>query len=532
MSGRRAVRTIAAAAFMAFLAACATVPVPSPVPPPVTPPEPSPPPDADGQIRQAEVLAGRGSYLQLQRAFEIYERLHGFAALKPRLAAPFLETALLLTVREKELGIWNTSFVDRAVGLFNENPPLAGYRTWLNLAGYLWPKGRGVVPKVDDRFLPDALAPALKAAAGEMAEGAARSPALAYLFASYKWYDLKPLEKADGLDDLVSAFPNSLLLKFKKALLPAENGPLLEALLAEEPEFVEAYFHLGVVSLARGKLVEAEERLLKALPALSRSQALLIRLASVYFALEEVDSSLEYFEKALFAFADNGDALLGKAICLGLLGRNDEAQAVLDRILALGGILTGECHYWKAWNHQARKDLEAAAGEIARAKDLLPTSAEVFALSGEVEMEKGRLAEAERDLQESLKFNQADAQVMFNLGNVYALQSRWLDSAVVYRTSGFVFGENAKSLTAKIAEVRESGLSEARKARLLRKKELQRRQAEVSRATAFFNAAAGYANSGNAVLALASAQDAAVHPAMAARAKELIAEIRKRMSLR
>lgn len=473
-------------------------------------------------------MSGRGSYLQLRQALGTYERLYSYPSLRPRLAGPFLETVLLFAVREKELGIWNPASIDLALRLVDENPSLAGHRDWLNLAGFLRPKGRGVAAKTDDRFAPATVGPLLKAAEAALAEGSARNPALAYLLATFRWYDLKPLEKADGLEGLVSPFPDSVLLKYKRAVLPAENAPLLEALLAAEPEFVEAHFHLGLVSLAKGKLVEAEERLLRALPALSSSQALLIRLASVYFALEEVEDSLGYFDRTLGACADNADALLGKAICLGLLGRNEEAQAVLDAVLALGEFLCGEAHYWKAWNHHARRELEAAAAEVLLAKGPLPTSAEVFALSGLVELERGNIDAAEKDLLVALEDNGADPEAMFNLGKVYALKSRWLDSATIYRTAGFVYGENAKSLTAKMAEVRESRLSEARKARLLRRKELQVRQAEVSRATSFFNAAAGFANSGNFIPALASAQDAAVHPAMAERAGELIALINRR----
>lgn len=516
-------------ALWAFFSACAIAPPPFSVPPPPPPaPEKLPPPGTEDEILGAERLSGRGSYLQLRQAFETYDRLFSYPTLRPRLAAPFLETALLLAVREKELGIWNPSSVDAALRLVDENPSLAEYRVWLNLAGFLRPKGRGVAAKPDGRFAPDRVLTQLRAAETALAEGAARNPGLAYLWATYRWYELKPLEKAEGLDTLLAPFPDSIILKYKRAILPAENERLLEALLAAEPAFVEAHYHLGLVSLAKGKLVEAEERLLKAWPALSSSQALLIRLASVYFALEEVEDSLEYFNRTLAACADNGDALLGKAICLSILGRSEEAQAVLDAILALGGLLSGEAHYWKAWNHHVQRDLEAAAAEVLLAKGPLPTSAEVFALSGLVELERGNVDAAEQDLLVSVEYNGADPEVMFNLGKVHALKSRWMDSAVVYRTAGFLFGENAKSLTAKMSEVRESRLSEARKARLLRKKELQVRQAEVSRATSFFNAAAGFANSGNFILALAAAGDAAVHPAMAGRAGELISLINRR----
>jgi tetratricopeptide (TPR) repeat protein len=525
----RWVMSFAAAAGAAFLAGCAPAPVPRAAPPAeAAAAVPAPPPDAEEQITKAGFLTGRGSYLQLQQAYEIYDRLYPFAALRPRLAAPLLETALLLAAREKELGIWNPGFIGRALELLAKNPTLAEYRLWVDIAGVLWPKGKGVVPSADERFPPDQVEPRLEAADAELAAQARRSPVFAYLYATYKWYDPKPLEKAEGLDAVLRPFPESLLLKYKKAVCPAENDPLLEALIAEEPEFLEAHFHQGGISLARGKLVEAEERLLKALPALSRSQALLLRLATVYFAFEEVEDSLAYFEKTLQVFAENRDAFLGKAICLSVLGRSDEALAVLESMLASGNTLIGEVHYWEAWNFHEKKDLETAASHVVEAKKRLPTAAEVFALSGLLELERGNLDAAEKELLKSLEFNGADADVIYNVGKVYGLKSRWFDSATFYRTSGFVYGENAKSLTAKMDEIRESRLAEGRKARLLRKKEAQLRRAEISKATAFYNAAAGYANAGSYVLAIAAARDAAAHPAMAERAEELIALIKKR----
>ena len=57
--------------------------------------------------------------------------------------------------------------------------------------------------------------------------------------------------------------------------------------------------------------------------------------------MEEPESCLEWNEKALALLPVYRDALLGKGLALGYLGRNEEALAVLGRLLELGTYLSG-----------------------------------------------------------------------------------------------------------------------------------------------------------------------------------------------
>ena len=73
-------------------------------------------------------------------------------------------------------------------------------------------------------------------------------------------------------------------------------------------------------------------------------------MASIYFAFEELEKSLEFYEKTLAMAPAHRDALLGKAMCLSYLGRHQEAILVCNKILTLGKYYLGESHYWLAWN--------------------------------------------------------------------------------------------------------------------------------------------------------------------------------------
>jgi len=78
----------------------------------------------------------------------------------------------------------------------------------------------------------------------------------------------------------------------------------------------------------------------------------------------------------------------------------------------------------------------------------------------------------------------------------------------------------------KIVEVKASCLSEERKAKLILRKETQLRKTLLTKATAFYNAAAGFFNSGMREKAVICAQKASQHPSFGQKAEELIERIK------
>ncbi|MGD1010842.1 MAG: tetratricopeptide repeat protein, partial [Candidatus Aminicenantales bacterium] len=187
----------------------------------------------------------------------------------------------------------------------------------------------------------------------------------------------------------------------------------------------------------------------------------------------EFDKSLGFYDLALQVSPEYRDALLGKAICLSYLGRYEDAIRSLDRMLELGYWLLGEAHYWLAWNlHELKRDAEALR-HIDEAKGRLPTNSEVFGLSGTISLETGELDRAEKDFLESLKYNAANSESLFGLGTVAGRKDRWEESGSYYEKAGRAFESAETVLKAKVEEIRGSALSGERKARLLRKRELQ-----------------------------------------------------------
>ena len=92
----------------------------------------------------------------------------------------------------------------------------------------------------------------------------------------------------------------------------------------------------------------------------------------------------------------------------------------------MGYWLLGESNYWLARCQHDLKDDAAAAVSIEEAKGRLPTSSEVFTLSGAIALEAGDLVKAEKDLKEAIGYNRANAEALMLLGGVHS-QKKGLD---------------------------------------------------------------------------------------------------------
>lgn len=483
-------------------------------------------PEIERELAAADTFQRRGCYVRLKEAFDIYGSLYARPECRDLVAARLVKNSLLLAVREKELGMSGRAYLDTALAVIQENASLETLSPYAEIAGLLWIQGKGVMPNVDERFPWKETEEKLRRLDAELKEKARVDQFSAYMYGSLKCLLASSPEAWEGPTELAVLFPGSRLLLYLEATCPGENEELLGLLLSQEPQFYEAAYHLGILSLGRGKLLQAEGHLLKMHEGIPESPQATILLATIAFALEEVERSLELYEMTLDLLPDYRDALLGKVICLSSLGKSEEAIAVCEKIIALGYWLLGESYYWKAWNQHELKDNAAAAESIEQSKGRLPTSSEVFTLSGLIAIERGDPAQAERDFQEALRYKPDNADVLYNLGNLSARKEDWPNSGLYFEKAGVAFENEGKTLREKIVQAEASTLAPLRKERLLRKRKARLEKALLSRATAFYNAAAGYINSGQKGKALQLLPLSAEHPALREKAEELMADLK------
>lgn len=506
-----------------LLVACAARAVVSPPPAVETPPPVAPPFDVEGKIAEAEALFNRGGYVHLRGAFSLYQEIEKFAPDRRPFAAGYAMTALLLAVRAKEMGVRNDAYLQKGRELVGRDEALAALAPAVEIVDLMAVKTLGVW---DDSPARDAgtqkKVEDLELAGTDLAARLAAGPFFAYLHAVVQEMSSQNEEAKADLDEALKMFPESLLLMFKRATLAAEpDPPLLEAVAEKDPEFFEAFLGQGQLALAGGSLITAEKHFLRVREGVPESPLIGILLASVNFGTEEYDRSLVFYEETLNVAPAYKEALLGKAICLSCLGRSTEAIPILEDLLARGPALQGECLFWLAANfHELGDDVRAAA-EVEKAKDALRV-ARVFTLAGTIAFERGLLDAAETDFKTAVGFDSGEPEAFFGLGKIYGQRRAWMDSALNFMFAGYGFEYEEKDILKKIGLVEESPMGEERKARLLARKKFQMEKTRLTKATAYFNAAAGYYNAGIPDKALTWVRNAAAHPYFEQKAKDFI----------
>jgi tetratricopeptide (TPR) repeat protein len=492
------------------------------------PPQPGPTFNLDEKTAEAESLVARGGYVHLRRAFTLYQDIERNVPDKSRFAAGYAMTALLLAARAKEMGVRNDGYLAKARELVQSEEVLAALAPAIEVVGLIpvrtlgvWDDSPGQEAAPEKKHLD------LEPAGADPTARPADGPFFAYAHAlSQEQSGEYDAAKAD-LDGALRMYPDSLLLKFKRAILPPADLRLLEEIAEREPEFFESFLGQGQLALAGGALITAEKHLLRAQDGVPESPLIAILLASVNFGTEEYDRSLAFYDKTLDLAPAYKEARLGKAICLSCLGRPTEAIPILEDLLARGPALKGECLFWLATNLREIGDREKAAAEVEKAKVALPV-ARVFTLAGTIAFERGFLDAAEKDLKIAVGLDTGESEAFFGLGKLYARRSVWIDSALNFMFAGYGFESEEKKILAKIGQVEESMLPEERKGRLLARKKYQLEKTRLTKATAQFNAAAGYYNAGDLNNALTWVRSAAAHPYFAGKGKEFMALISSR----
>jgi len=99
----------------------------------------------DKIIKEADSLYERGAYTCLKQAFTLYEEALAFPVFRDQNREKLLRTAILLAVREKELGFLEDTYLKKASNLITTSPSLDEYSTILKIASTLPRKTAGIV---------------------------------------------------------------------------------------------------------------------------------------------------------------------------------------------------------------------------------------------------------------------------------------------------------------------------------------------------------------------------------------------------
>jgi tetratricopeptide (TPR) repeat protein len=373
---------------------------------------PPPPPPLD--ISAADALFHAGCYRCLTDAYALYERARTFVTPHPDARSKAFSTALLLALREKEIDLDATPWIDRARSL-----ALPDEGMYLDLvAGVPW--NGGAIPD----FEPETRVTPVALDDWRQTLQLRRHIELdTYLLLTLECLLGTRASIAEALRTLDTTPP---MMQFRAGLCRAEERPKLEALVAADPRFVEAWYFIGRYEMSSGVnaagsaagrrwLTTAVRPLTLAHEGVPEAPTLAAVLASLMRARSDLPRALALYDLALMRRPTHADAMLGRTVTLSYLKQYDEAVAAASRIIALGRGHLASAHYYRAWNHYQKRDLDAVVADVIVARRLRAPE-EVLVLSGLVAYDQKRVLDARRDFTEAVTGNPLRCTAHWYLG--------------------------------------------------------------------------------------------------------------------
>ena len=483
------------------------------------------------QLFVADEMLRRGCYDCLRDALATYEALQDDAEFGTRARDAAVRTALLLAVRETELGLSHGGYIERARRLLGPmaqaSPELPGLVEMAEVMAN-GPVGFTRTASTDSQIA------AMLALARSQEQWASvlRNLMPQDLAASYLWLSLAcgpyastfpDHQKRDSLLQTVAVFP-LFALKVATACGLTTAEPL-EAMLATEPRFGEIHYHLGLFALGGETgmppdLDLADAHFREAYAWRTDWPTLTLAIANVAMSAEDFPRAFEYYDYTLGLSTDDADALTGTIRALTYSNRYGEAIAQADRLIGTGRNV-GEAHYWRAMNFARLKDdgqawtaIEAAATSLA--------NADVPKLAGIIAINRRDWATARQRLELAAVRRRGDCETAYYLQAVTAEQRDWEATARVASDAGACFDTDESVIQQELAVVRASLMAADRRARLVARREAQLVSNARMRATAWYNAAAANFNLSRSVEARRYAEKVADDAFYGDRARSLL----------
>ncbi len=469
---------------------------------------PAPPvaPDVTARLSRAGDLMRVGCFDCLEEALGQYEEVRTLPNLlaKDEDAATrgAVRAALLLELRQRELGMADEGYLRRAQDLIGMREDLKAA-----FAPHLYTIDS--VPRRDARFNAPGDANALR----RSQELRAKFPALveerrlladADPLAAYGWLAFycthtgSQEDRSPGtlLGPLVQ-MRSAALVDYRVGTCKGPESEPLTALLEREPRYVEITYWLAQVAQGRTQIEDAERLFGIAFKWRPRWPAVTASLGNLYFAFEENDRALDFFDRTVALVPDHPEALIGRIKALSLLNRPKEAFDAIDAVLnGETRVFPGEAFYWRAWNYTQTSDLDMAWVAIEEANRLWINS-EVLKLGGIIAYRRLQRPTARERFEAALKLVPDDCETAFYLGTVHAEMRDWPLTRSIFTRTATCIEQARDGLKKEIAQIEASSWDPARKARQIARREAQITGAARMLATSWFNISVAHFNLGS-----------------------------------
>lgn len=483
-------------------------------------------------IADADRLATAGCYTCLVEALRIYDSLLARRP-SPAAARGAFRTAVLLALREKEVGLPATTYLDRARALATTLPPTEEAPFVLQIAGAIPWDYSGVTKEFTEDFLKtmQAVAPQVKGWRERLAP-LEDDPFFAYLDVALACSHGDWRARDQALDGILARQPAALLVKYRAGICGQQRRGLLEQVLLTEPRYAEAHLFLGRDALVdaatgHGKRSAIAPHLDAAYEAFPTSPAVTFTLAGMYRAFNKLEPALRFYDETLALAPRHREALLGRTIALTYLQRPEEAIATATHMIELGEWYLGDAYYWRAFNKHERKQLEAARDDVERAKSLAGLRSDVYLLAGIIAYDMRQLEPAAVDLAKAWQLNDTACDAEWYLGLVRSEQSAWDTAAALFPRAATCYRASADIIRAELGALQQVTDTPEDRSALDTEYGRSIDQQLVAESRSYYNAAYACAQLKDRDRAIDYAERAGQHAVMKEKAAQLVAALKK-----
>ena len=310
---------------------------------------------------------------------------------------------------------------------------------------------------------------------------------------------------------------------------------VLHRVLESEPRFGEIHYFLGLAAIAgqprAGQagvpdLELADKEFQAAYAWRPLWPAVTLGIANAALTAEDFERAVDFYDQTLRLIAGHGDALLGKIRALTYMKRHTDAIAATDVLLDSRNN-PGEARYWRALNEE-QLDLHDAAWDDVELAGRLLVNADVPKLAGIIAINRRELTVARERLEASRR-RRPDCDTGYYLQIVLSEQREWAEAARVAGESASCFDKEEATLRDEIERF-QNAPNLTPEAAVKRDRQVAKREQQIAanarmRANAWFNAAAASFNLGKSADARAFAEKVLDDLQFGERARDLIARL-------
>jgi tetratricopeptide (TPR) repeat protein len=504
-----------------------------------------PSPQVLAELGKADALLRQGCYTCLTEAQAIYTRLSAMPRPVPAARQGAFDAAVLIAIRQRELGMFPRATLDRARELaaalppaLPKAPPVAvAPSVILDAAELVIGDTGGLDPEQRAQFTGRARAPIERTNPVRRALDAAVATNLVadYLALAIDCEHAALLESIDPAAILArrGGIP---LMRFRLAICPKPGVPADASIREADSRFADTLLFEARVARAGSPttgidLPQVVALLTPAHEAFPASFAITMMWADNNQSLAEFETALSGFDAVLSKAPAHRDALIGRTKSLSYLMRYDEAIVTATSLIDLGTWHIGDAYYWRAWNYYSLKNYEPAWQDVEKALTLLSNSS-VYMLAGLIEYARVNLPMALQRFDHSFALDRTNCDAMWMSALVNVDQQAWAPASPKFSAAMSCFVAAASRAKFELEQL-DAAILRGKKEptpRQLKQRDTFQKQiitAEERAAQAAFNAAQGYARAGQKTVALNHIDIAIAHPKLKEKAEALKAAIEK-----